>query len=164
VSTVYKVATAARYVLGGIRLINGTLGLFAPSVIIRRFGDAKPESNPAAIYGLRLFGIRTVLIGADLFLLRGAQLDRALHSAVLIHASDTATVVSLWRRRQLPAATARPLALISATNTLLALTAALASLRNRPAPSPHTGIRYGIPLRLPHPRRPHPSPAVQETR
>ncbi len=126
-STIDKAATAARYALGGIRLLNGTAGLLAPGVIIRRFGDAAPEANPAAIYGLRLFGIRTVLIGADLFLLRDAELDRALRSAVVIHASDTVTVLSLWRLRQLSPARARPLALISGVNTGLALTAALAS-------------------------------------
>src|SRR5687768_13078037 len=111
-STIRDVATACRYALGGIRLFNGALGLLAPGEIIRRFGDPRPESNPAALYGLRLFGIRTVLLGADLFLLRGAELDRALRSAVGIHASDTATVLSLWRRRQLPPAKARTLALI----------------------------------------------------
>lgn len=162
VSLLGMVAIAARYALGGIRLINGTLGLLAPSLIIRRLGDTKPESNAAAIYGLRLFGIRTVLLGADLFLLRGAQLDRALREAVLIHASDTATVVSLWRRRQLPTTTARPLALISATNTLLALTAALASLRNRPAPTLGDQTRHDQPVRLPRPRTPRRSHAARE--
>jgi hypothetical protein len=131
-STTRDVATVCRYALGGIRLLNGALGLLAPGVIIRRFGDRRPESNPAALYGLRLFGIRTVLLGADLFLLRDAELDRALRSAVVIHASDTVTVLSLWRRRQLPPAKAKPLALISGINTVLASTAALASTRSRP--------------------------------
>ena len=121
-----RAATAARYALGGIRLVNGTLGLLAPEVIIRRLGDTRPGSNPAAVYGLRLFGIRTVLIGADLFRLRDAELDRALRTAVLVHASDTATVLGLWRRGQLTPATARPLALVSGINTVLALTAAFA--------------------------------------
>ena len=121
-----RAATAARYALGGIRLVNGTLGLLAPELVIRRFGDARPGSNPAAVYALRLFGIRTVLLGVDLFRLRHAELDRALRAAVLIHASDTATVLTLWRRGQLTPARARPLALVSGTNTVLALTAALA--------------------------------------
>ncbi|MGY1829120.1 hypothetical protein ACI8AA_01680 [Geodermatophilus sp. SYSU D01180] len=126
------VATAARYALGGIRVFNGLLGLLAPAVIIRRLGDARPESNAAAVYGLRLFGIRTVLIGADLFRLRRAELDRALRAAVLVHASDTATVLGLWRRGQLQRAVARPLALISGLNTVLAGTAALGA-RSRPS-------------------------------
>ena len=125
-----KVVTAARYALGGIRIVNGTLGLFAPSFIIRRFGDTDPEANPAAIYGLRLFGIRTILIGLDLITLRGVELGRSLRVAPLIHASDTATVLLLGWRKQLPAATTRPLALISGLNTVLATTAALGSRRS----------------------------------
>jgi hypothetical protein len=164
VSTVGKVATSARYALGGIRVLNGTLGLLAPGVIIRRFGDARPELNPAAIYGLRLFGVRTVLIGADLFRLPGAELDRALRSAVVIHATDTATVLSLWRHRQLPPAKARPLALISGVNTVLALTAAFASRRSRPAPDVSAGTRRGLTVRLPRPRTFDRSLAVKETR
>jgi hypothetical protein len=164
VSTFGKVATAARCALGAIRVVNGTLGLLAPGVIIRRFGGAKPESNAAAIYGLRLFGIRTVLIGADLFLLRDAELDRALRSAVVIHASDTATVLSLWRRRQLAPDRARPLLLISGVNTALAVTAALASRWRRPVPTVRAGTRSGLSVRLPHSRTFHQSHAVQETR
>jgi hypothetical protein len=162
VYTIGQLARASRYALGGIRVVNGTLGLLAPGVIIRRFGDSRPGSNPAAIYGLRLFGIRTLLIGADLFLLRGAELDRALRSAVVIHASDTATVLLLWRRRQLAPDRARPLALISGINTALALTAALASRRSRPAPTVSAGTRRGLTVRLPHSRTSHPSHAVQE--
>jgi hypothetical protein len=164
VNTFGKVATAARYALGGIRVFNGTLGLLAPRVIIRRFGDSRPESNSAAIYGLRLFGVRTVFLGVDLFRLRGAELDRALRSAVVIHGSDTATVLSLWRHRQLPPAVARPLALISGINTVLALTAALATRSSRPAPTVSAETRRGLTVRLPHPRAFHRSHVMQETR
>src|SRR3712207_4354976 len=122
-----NVVTVARYTLGGIRILNGTLGLLAPGFIIRRFGDPAPDSNAAAVYGLRLFGIRTVLIGLDLIRLRRPELDRSLRSAVLIHASDTATVLMLRRRGQLAPALARPLTVISGLNTALALTAALGS-------------------------------------
>jgi hypothetical protein len=145
-------------------VLNGTLGLLAPMFIIRRFGDSLPESNSAAIYGLRLFGIRTVFLGVDLFLLRGAQLDRALRSAVVIHGSDTATVLSLWRNRQLPPAAARPLALISGMNTVLALTAALATRSSRPAPTVSVGTRRGVTVRLRHPHTSHRSHVVQEIR
>ena len=158
-----SVATAARYALGGIRVLNGTLGLVAPGVIIRRFGDTGSAPNPAAVYGLRLFGIRTVLIGADLFLLQGAERDRALRSAVVIHASDTATVASLWRRHLLAPGRARPLLAISGLNTALAVTAALASRRGRPAPGIRAGTRGGPTTRMPHSRTSH-SPAGQETR
>jgi hypothetical protein len=128
-SAVVKAATAARYTLGAIRILNGGLGLFAPAFIIRRFGDEKPESNPAAIYGLRLFGVRTIVIGLDLFLLRRPELDRATRAAVLIHGSDTATVLMLKQRGQLPPERARPLLLISGLNTALAVVAAIAPRR-----------------------------------
>ena len=99
---IVKAATAARYTLGGIRILNGGLGLLAPEFVILRFGDEDPDSNPAAIYGLRLFGIRTILIGLDLFLLRRPELTRATRAAVVVHASDTATVLMLKQRGQLP--------------------------------------------------------------
>jgi hypothetical protein len=99
-----------------------------PAVIIRRLGGRDP-GDAAAIYGLRLFGVRTVVLGADLFRLRKRELRAALRSAVLIHGSDTATVLSLWRNKQLSPERARPLALISGANTALAVTAFLASRR-----------------------------------
>ena len=121
----------ARYALGGVRILAGGTGLLAPAMIINRFGEENPSADAAAIYGLRLFGIRTVLIGADLFRLHGRELDRALRVAPLIHASDTATVLTLQRNKQLSPERARPLALISGVNTLLAVTAYLASRRRR---------------------------------
>ena len=129
-SAIASTGTAARYALGAIRVVNGTLGLLAPAVIIRRFGDRDPQANPAAFYGVRLFGVRTIVLGADLLLLRNRELDGALRSAVLIHGSDTATVWSLQRRQQLSPERARPLLLISGLNTLLALTAFLARRRS----------------------------------
>ena len=43
-----KVGTGARYALGVIRIVNGAIGLAAPAVIMRRFGENSPASNPAA--------------------------------------------------------------------------------------------------------------------
>jgi len=129
---VSTIGTGARYALGAVRLIAGASGLVAPTMIIRRFGDDHPAGNPAAIYGLRLFGIRTVLIGADLFRLRGSELQRAIRVAPIIHASDTATVAALWRSKQLAPDLARPFLLISGTNTVLSLLAFLFSRRGRP--------------------------------
>jgi hypothetical protein len=100
-------------------------------MIISRFGDGNPAANPAAIYGLRLFGIRTVFIGLDLIRLHGRDLDRALRVAPIIHASDTATVLALQRNKQLSPERARPLVLISGLNTVLAVTAYLAARRSR---------------------------------
>ena len=123
--------TTARIALGGVRIVAGTAGLLAPAMIINRFGDDNPSANPAATYGLRLFGIRTVLIGADLIRLHGRDLDRALWAAPIIHASDTATVLTLQQKKQLSPERARPLLLISGLNTVLAVTAYLAARRSR---------------------------------
>ena len=123
--------TTARYALGGVRILAGGTGLLAPAMIINRFGEDNPSANPAAIYGLRLFGIRTLLIGADLIRLRGRDLDHALRAAPLIHATDTATVLTLQRKKQLSPERARPLALISGLNTVLAVMAYLAARRSR---------------------------------
>jgi hypothetical protein len=132
VSGTTTVGNLARYTLGAIRIVAGSIGLLAPAVIIRRLGDDDPARNPAATYGLRLFGIRTVLLGVDLIRLRGRELERAVRAAPLIHASDTATVLALRQSRQLSPELARPLLLISGTNTALALIAYLTSLRGRP--------------------------------
>jgi hypothetical protein len=131
VTAIDTLGTTARFALGGVRIVAGTTGLLAPAMIISRFGDSTPAANPAAIYGLRLFGIRTVLIGADLFRLHGPDLDRALRVAPLIHASDTATVLTLQHNKQLSPERARPLALLSGLNTVLAVTAYLAARKNR---------------------------------
>ena len=121
--------TVARTALGGIRLVNGALALVAPAVIQKRLGDPAPDRNAAAIYGLRMFGVRTVVLGADLIRLRGEALRHTVRSAPLIHASDTATVLLLHRKKQLPPEMARPLALISGLNTVLAVTAFLTDRR-----------------------------------
>jgi hypothetical protein len=128
---VAALGTAARYLLGGIRIVTGTVGLVAPGMIMSRFGETDPRSNPAATYGLRLFGIRTVLIGADLIRLHGAALDHAVASAPIIHASDTGTVLALRATKQLSPELARPLLLISGTNTVLAVLAFLSARRSR---------------------------------
>jgi hypothetical protein len=121
---------AARYTLAGIRVINGSLALIAPSAIIRRFGES-PASDNAAVYGLRMFGIRTVVIGVDLLALSGDPLRRALGQAVLIHASDTATAAALGLTGRVRPAWAAALTLISAANTGLAVTAYLAERNGR---------------------------------
>jgi hypothetical protein len=73
-----------------------------------------------------------VLIGVDLLRMHGRELDHALRVAPVIHASDTATVLALQRSKQLSPELARPLALISGANTVLAVAAFLAGRRRRP--------------------------------
>jgi hypothetical protein len=109
------VARGAAVALAGIRLVNGTIGLVAPQVLAQRLG-AEP-ADPALLYALRLFGVRTVVIALDLM-----RDDRAaLRTAVPIHASDTIAAVLLARR--LPARQGAAVVGISALNTCLALLA-----------------------------------------
>lgn len=118
----------ARYALAAIRIGTGTLALVAPSVIIKRFGE-DPEKDAAAIYGLRLFGVRTVLIGADLIRQDGQPLQHTISQAVVIHASDTLTAATLGTSGRLRPQMAVPLTLISALNTALAVAAWVSSRR-----------------------------------
>ena len=121
-SRAVRIGQAARFALAGIRMINGGVALVAPGVIIGRF-DEQPASDNAAIYGLRLFGVRTVLLGVDLVALTGNSLRRALGQAVIIHGTDTATAALLGVTGRVKPRTAIPLTLISMTNTALAITA-----------------------------------------
>jgi ribosomal protein L27 len=121
-----SVGNKARYALAAIRIINGGVGLLAPAVIIKQFGE-NPDRSPAATYGLRLFGVRTVLIGADLITQRGKPLEHTSGQAVAIHASDTITAAMLGTSGHLRPRTAVPLTLISALNTALAVAAWLYS-------------------------------------
>ncbi|HEY6788118.1 MAG TPA: hypothetical protein VI365_12485 [Trebonia sp.] len=122
------VLSKARYVLAAIRIINGLLALVAPSLIIKRFG-ADPDKDAAAIYGLRLFGVRTVLIGADLITEHGQPLQHTISQAVIIHASDTVTAATLGTSGRLRPQMAVPITLISALNTALAIAAWVNSRR-----------------------------------
>ena len=126
------VGDAARLALAGIRIVNGGLALVAPGVIIRRFGE-EPGRDNAAVYGLRMFGVRTVVLGVDLIVLTGDSLRRALGQAVIIHGSDTAAVALLGLSGRVRPGTAIPLTVISATNTALAI-AAYRTSRENPKP------------------------------
>ena len=58
-------ADLARVLLAGVRLTMGTAGLLAPDLVIRRLA-IDPATQSGMRYPLRMFGIRTVLIGAEL--------------------------------------------------------------------------------------------------
>jgi hypothetical protein len=105
--------------LATIRLVNGGLALLAPRWLARRLG-VRPELQPAIIYPLRMFGIRTILIGADLFLEPRSR-RRALRQGIIIHASDTATALIAGVFGQLPIRSALMSGTISTVNTVLAV-------------------------------------------
>lgn len=112
----------ARVLLAAIRIFNGAAAVIAPGRLAQRVSP-KPVPNPAAIYAFRLFGIRTVKIGADL--LRGNETVRehAARDALGIHASDTTTAAMLLLRGQVTKRAGIMLTAISAFNVFLALKA-----------------------------------------
>jgi hypothetical protein len=115
-------ADVARRTLAAVRIFNGTVALVAPSLLVRRLG-AEPEASPAATYAFRLFGIRTVLIGADLLSGEVATRDLAVRRAPFIHATDTVTAAALAYQRRLPRRAAVLITSMSAMNVALALAA-----------------------------------------
>ena len=114
--TTSRVRDSARIILACIRLLNGVAALLAPKLILRRVG-VDPAANPAALYAFRMFGIRTVVIGAELLLPDGEVRRRAVRSAVVIHASDVMAALLAG----LPPRGARTAAAISTVNTILAV-------------------------------------------
>lgn len=112
----------ARIALAGIRLFNGVAALFVPATLARRLG-VNPETNPAAPYVLRLFGVRTVLIGAQLLVRDGGLRTHSLRVAPVIHAVDAAAALVAGDRGHLPRRAATIAALISTVNTGLAVVA-----------------------------------------
>jgi len=114
--------STARYTLAAIRLVNGGAALLAPEQLARRLGD-DPRSDGAVIYILRMFGIRTIVIGTELLVLRGEALDRSLRKGILIHASDTVAAAAAGAKGYLPPRTATLTTLISTVNTGLAIAA-----------------------------------------
>ena len=112
----------ARVTLAGIRLFNGVAALFVPATLARRLG-VDPDANPAALYALRLFGVRTVLIGAQLLLRDGGVRDHSLRVAPVIHALDATAALVAGYRGQLPRRAATTAAIISTINTVQGIVA-----------------------------------------
>ena len=108
----------ARLALATIRLVNGTLALAAPNALLRRLG-ADPDENKVAIYPMRMFGIRTVVLGVQLLI--DAPSPEANLFGVVIHATDAATAITAGVRRELPPRVAATTSMISLINTGLAV-------------------------------------------
>ena len=119
---VHRSRDYARIALGLIRLFNGVAALVAPSMLMQRL-RVDPKAQAAANYGLRMFGIRTILLGADLLLDRPAARAEALRAAPFIHASDFVSAVTAGVRGDLPRRGAVLASLISGVNVVLSLTA-----------------------------------------
>ena len=125
----------ARIALGTVRSFNGLAALFMPRKMVQRLG-VDPDANGAAIYVLRMFGIRTVFLGAELFLLEGARREEALRNGVVIHASDATAAAIAGIRRQLPRKVAAVAFVISSLNTVLAIVALRRTAAEEQVPGP----------------------------
>jgi hypothetical protein len=112
----------ARIALASIRLFNGIAALFVPAALARRLG-VDPETNRAALYVLRLFGVRTILIGAQLLLRDEGLRAHSVRVAPVIHALDAAAALVAGDRGHLPQRPSTIAALISTVNTGLAVVA-----------------------------------------
>ena len=113
-------ADLPRVLLAGVRLTMGTAGLLAPGLVIRRL-DIDPAAQPGMRYPLRMFGIRTVLIGADLLSASGSRRGHAELAAPVVHGSDTIAALLARRRGDLPPRAGAMATAISAVNLALAL-------------------------------------------
>ncbi len=114
--------STARVLLGLVRLANGTAALVAPAAVGRKIG-VDPEENPAALYIMRLFGVRTILLGLALLRRDSAVRTEAVRIAYVVHISDTVSALAAGAGGHLPRKAARTAALISGANVVLALVA-----------------------------------------
>ena len=108
----------ARIALAGMRMFNGGTALAAPERLNQRLG-----LEPGAVYPWRMFGIRTLLIGADLLSNDRHVRRHALRFALLIHVSDTVSAVKAGLTKSVSPRTAVTTTAISAVNVALALIA-----------------------------------------
>lgn len=116
-------ADVARVLLAGIRLTMGSAGLLAPGLVIRRL-DIDPATQPGMRCPLRVFGIRTVLIGAELLT---PDTRRRGHAEQLAPSSTAAT-----RSRRSPPGAGAMATGISAVDLVLSLVNLGARRRHRP--------------------------------
>jgi len=105
--------------LAAIMLTNGSLALLAPRWLAGRLG-VRAETQPASVYVLRMFGIRTVLVAADLCL-EPRRRRRALRQGILMHATDAGAALVAAALGELPVREGLMAAGISTVNTLLCL-------------------------------------------
>lgn len=140
-SSKHNAGVVAARTLAGIRLTNGVLGLLAPRILLRRLGTDAGRGD-SAVYPLRLFGIRNIVLGVDLLTTRDAEFRRAAATSVIVHATDLASVVSGGLRGGIPPGPARIVTILSGINTGLALVSWFVARQEaptgRPRPAPIT--------------------------
>src|SRR3954453_15722380 len=108
--------------LGGVRLFFGSTSLLMPTTAPPRLG-VDPDANAAPMHPLRMFDIRTVIIGAELLFGDERTKAQTIRLAPVIHAFDALSAALAGLTRQLPPGVAVKTTLISDGNTVLALMA-----------------------------------------
>jgi uncharacterized membrane protein len=112
--------TVPKRVLAAIRLANGGLALFAPNVLGKRLG-VSTHTSPGFGYAFRLFGVRTLLLGISLWRAPNDPDNPVIRQTIIVHASDTAAAIVVYKLQELPRRAAITTIVISAVNTVLAL-------------------------------------------
>jgi hypothetical protein len=105
-----------------IRLFYGVTALVIPESVLKRLGG-DPKLDASAVYPLRMFGVRTVLLGAELLVLHGEERRKAAKRGILIHGSDTLAAATSGVRGYMPPRVAAMTVAISSVNTALAIAA-----------------------------------------
>ncbi|TMC47841.1 MAG: hypothetical protein E6J14_14410 [Chloroflexi bacterium] len=123
-------ADAPRVALAAVRLVNGGAALVLPRTLGHRLG-IDPDANRAASYVLRLFGIRTVVIGLALVDKDPVVRANAVAVAAVVHASDAASAALAGLTGQLPRRAALTATAISSVNVALSLLARRAQIAAR---------------------------------
>ncbi len=103
-----------------VRIFNGAVGLFLPQKMARQLGSPMAEDK-TFVYPARMFGIRTLVLGADLLLVTGPRRNVVLKQAMLIHAVDTLAAFYAGRQGEISPKAAKLTTTISAVNTALAI-------------------------------------------
>jgi hypothetical protein len=115
-------ARSTQVLLGSVRLVNGLATLAAPARFAGRLAGG-PQDDPALLYVLRMFGVRTAIMGGELLFGDEHTRARAARIAPIVHASDTVAAALLAKSGKLPRRAGLLLTAISAVNTLLSLAA-----------------------------------------
>jgi hypothetical protein len=117
------VAVTARRSFGPVRLVEGVLALAAPRLLLGRL-VTDPEQDPSGSYPFRLFGVRSVPIGADRLILTGDRAGPESKVAVAIQATDTAKPATRLLTGHLPWRAGSVASLACAVHSLLGQIAA----------------------------------------
>jgi hypothetical protein len=115
-----RLRMAARIGLAAIRFFNGSVSLFTPELFAKRLG-IDVDRNPAALYTMRMFGIRTILVAVELVWPDAGVRRNAIKNAPIIHMSDLLAALIASRSKAMPRGAGNSIVAISAFNTALAL-------------------------------------------